>query len=220
MHKRQLTLTLILCLIIILAPLNSANAHFIGTNGYSQITINQNTINYVLLLDLDQLLMYLPIDNNGNGKIDDAEAEQVQLIKEFIMDHLEVKANDYDGEFSFLDLKVAEQDEKMVQFDFIYTFNKPIKTYHINYSLYYKGFDMKHKNFATIKSGNQTIEKILSVKKNIIKGERKEVISTEPTNTSSTNKQENPYIFLVFITLLILLSLIFIILLIYIKKKK
>lgn len=169
-RKRAAGLTLATGLLIFsLSP--PAAAHPFGNVGYSEIGIRERTIDYALLLDYEQLLAYLPIDGNGDGKADEKELAQKALIKEFITDHIAVSADGARGEPEVLNAsEVKRNDSRMIRFELKYAFGEPVRSYEIDYRLYVNDFDTEHKNFATIRSGGAGRDKIFSRGDHVLKG--------------------------------------------------
>jgi hypothetical protein len=149
----------------------TASAHTSGTAGYSEISIRERTIDYGLLLDYDQLIGYLPIDSNGDGKISDKEFSQTELIKMFILDHITVSANGAVWEPEVVGVSaIKRNDLSLIQFEFRYSFQELIQSYEMDYHLYFDNYDPDHKNFATIQSGKSKNDKIFSKGNHVLKG--------------------------------------------------
>ncbi|WJH33711.1 hypothetical protein N6H14_27450 [Paenibacillus sp. CC-CFT747] len=172
MYSRFLAAFLLLAVLLLLyaMPL-SLYAHSFGTAGYSEISISGRTIDYELLLDHDQLLAYLPIDQDGNGTVDKKEWDNTTMIQEFMADHINVSADGIKGKPELTGAsEVKRNEQSLIRFVYRYTFDQPVRSYEVDYRLYYNEFDNEHKNFAAVKASGTSKDKIFSKGSSVLQG--------------------------------------------------
>lgn len=184
-RKSKQAYGLLVVLVLLLQWSARATAHTFGTAGYSEIVIRDSTIEYALLLDYDQLIGYLPIDDNGDGKVSEKEFSQKELIKMFILDHITVSVNGAGREPEVVGASaVGRNDLSLIRFDFRYPFQEPIRNYQVDYHLYFDSYDTDHKNFATVQSGASKSDKIFTKGSHILKGTVENEANAGETNVA------------------------------------
>ncbi|WNQ08833.1 hypothetical protein MJA45_14340 [Paenibacillus aurantius] len=172
MYSRFLAAFLLLAVLLLLYAMPpSLYAHSFGTAGYSEISISGRTIDYELLLDHDQLLAYLPIDQDGNGTVDKKEWDNTTMIQEFMADHITVSADGIQGKPELTGAsEVKRNEQSLIRFAYRYTFDQPVRSYEVDYRLYFNEFDNDHKNFAAVKASGTSKDKIFSKGSSVLQG--------------------------------------------------
>ncbi|RED53155.1 HupE/UreJ family protein [Cohnella lupini] len=170
-RTRKATFAIFMAAIALLLSFGgTAAAHFTST-GYSDITVEAQTLKYSLIFSEHDLLQIFPADKNGDEKLSDEELSQsMDELTKLVDDGVIVTG---DGKLgtgvveSAKHVKRASMD--MIGIDIRYDFAAPVKRYLVQYDFFwYNGIDSAHRNYATIRFGDQTIEQVLNKENYII----------------------------------------------------
>ncbi|WP_192703662.1 hypothetical protein [Paenibacillus sp. OAS669] len=126
-------------------------------NGYSYVTMKENTIDYELLLPFPMLLQY---DTNGDQSLEDAELEaHKEAISAYVLEHLVLFNNEQrmDAEVVSVQTAVQKQTEDTVV-RIVLAFHSPmfIGNVTIRYKLFIHDLDAGHQNYIQLyKEGHE-----------------------------------------------------------------
>ncbi|QGQ98747.1 HupE/UreJ family protein [Paenibacillus psychroresistens] len=145
-------------------------AHFTST-GYSDITVEANTLKYGLFFSDHDLIQIFPADKDGDDKLSNEElAGSMDKLSALIDDGLILTGDGKLGKGiieSASRVKRASMD--MIGINIQYNFEAPVKLFMVQYDFFwYGGIDPAHRNYATIHFGSQTIEQVLNSENYII----------------------------------------------------
>lgn len=129
-----------------------ASAHPLD-NGYSTVTIFQNTVSYDLFLP--EICLFL-FDTDDNGKLDSGELQlQQPKIQRYLSERLQVKN---DGVPMGMTIQGIEKKDKDVvpgvTFHLEFTSPEDVKTMQIHYDLLFNESDPGHINFLILMDGS------------------------------------------------------------------
>ncbi|QGQ94657.1 HupE/UreJ family protein [Paenibacillus psychroresistens] len=153
--------------------INTVYAHF-QTFAYSEISIENKTIHYTLLLDpYEVVIRYPDLDANSNGYVESEEVANLQNnLFEYVKSNLSVINEKVAGIPELKEVRLEDRKKiPMLRFDLEYPFSKPIGNFEIEYSFFFQDTDPQHQNFVTIVKGDKTVEKIIDKEHNILTNE-------------------------------------------------
>lgn len=136
----------------------AAEAHPLN-NGYSQLTVHPEGVEYELFIPEVSLLKY---DANQDEKLSTEELiSQKGAIEADLREHLRLLQDMNPMEFSMRSLEKEEKETVSgVSFQLYYSSSKPVNGFTIEYNLLFEDADPLHLNFAIIEEGediDQTI---------------------------------------------------------------
>lgn len=156
-------------MILIYGDPSGAEAHM-NTVGYSDIEINDKTIEYRLYLDPSEVAQWID-SQSGEVFIIEAPAKnetskpEVSWTDEdflpLIQTFLTVNNNGETVEPSIQGISmVKRQDVPYVLIDMNYLFTQPIDSFEIEYNFFFDQLDPYHQNISTIHMGDTQVEKV------------------------------------------------------------
>jgi len=162
-------LSLAFAALIGLWPSGLAKAHFTST-AYSDIDVGERELRYVLYLPEHDALESLPtLDADGNGSLSDDELRLGKTgIGAFVNSGVVISG---DGKLAAGETTGVAFDERsgarMVRVDLRYGFEQPVERYMLQYGLLFRDIP-DHRNFASIRVGEHTIDQVLSASNTIL----------------------------------------------------
>ena len=162
-------LSLAFAALFCLWPGSRAEAHFTST-AYSDIEVEGRELRYALYLPEHDALESMPtLDANGDGGLSDEELQLGKAgIGAFVNEGIVVSG---DGELAAGELTGAEFEERsgarMVRVDVRFAFEQPVERYMLQYGLLFRDIP-DHRNFASIRVGEHTIDQVLSASNTIV----------------------------------------------------
>ncbi|WP_183040978.1 HupE/UreJ family protein [Salipaludibacillus neizhouensis] len=135
-----------------------------GSMGYSDITIEGDTIHYELYLLADLLGGGLLIDSNEDGHMtpDEINASKPEL-EDFIFSQLALANNGTIGNGSMQEIELTERfNTDMFHIELKFQFDRPVESYEINYNIFLDGLDPGHQNFLTVEHEDQVVEQVFT----------------------------------------------------------
>jgi hypothetical protein len=132
--------------------------------GYSDVTIEGNTIHYDLFLLADLLGGVLLIDENQDGHMSDKEIKNARPdFEHFIFSQLAVANNESLGKPSMKSIEETERwNAEMFHLKLEFEFDEPVENYEMNYNLFFDGIDENHQNFLTVHHGDEGVEHVFA----------------------------------------------------------
>ncbi|MGF2618165.1 HupE/UreJ family protein [Rossellomorea aquimaris] len=164
------TLVILMGVAIIMQPFQ-ASAHS-GSVGYSEITVEENVIDYDLYLLADLVGGLLAIDKDQDGYMTEDELNHSKdSIKKLIVDNLHITSNGEKPEVTVKEIKTAERwNYSMFNIVMEFEFDKPVTEYAIQYEIFFDGIDMNHQNFMTVQHGGSASEHVITANNKMIEG--------------------------------------------------
>jgi hypothetical protein len=135
----------------------SAFAHTNNSEGYSNIEVNENSLDYELKVDLEELGHALETDTEKNELIDK------EIVQNYVNSKLKLYADSelIEGTVEKSDIEMME-DTPFAVIDLAYNIeHKPAKLV-VEYNLFLDDSDPSHANYATVTMDGKQQEKILS----------------------------------------------------------
>jgi len=129
----------------------AAEAHPLN-NGYSQLSVHPDRVDYELFIPELSLLKY---DANRDDKLSSEElVQQRSAIETDLRDHLRLEQNMEPMTFHLQGMEKTEKETiSGVSFQLEYTSSTPVNGFTIEYNLIFEDADPLHMNFAIIEEG-------------------------------------------------------------------
>ncbi|MGM0843569.1 MAG: HupE/UreJ family protein [Bacillota bacterium] len=187
-------LVILMGVAIIMQPFQ-ASAHS-GSIGYSEITVEENVIDYDLYLLADLVGGLLAIDKDQDGYMTEDELNHSKdSIKKLIVDNLHITSNGEKPEVTVKAVKTAQRwNYSMFNIVLEFEFDKPVTEYSIQYEIFFDGIDMNHQNFMTIQHGGTAFEHVITANNKLIEGKvgsnGEAVAETEAEANPAANQEE------------------------------
>ncbi|WP_201319259.1 HupE/UreJ family protein [Paenibacillus sp. EPM92] len=163
-YRRGLTAVVLLLAMglgLFLPP--GAEAHFTST-GYSDITVKEQELQYLLSFGEHDLMEALKLDQDGDGKLSEQElSDASESLKAFVNDGLIVTGDGKVGQAAIKQVKKTLRAKMpMVELDLVYAFPGKVERFQVQYGFFYNGTNSDHRSFATILLGGQTVTQVLN----------------------------------------------------------
>ncbi|MFK9091909.1 HupE/UreJ family protein [Bacillus salipaludis] len=149
------------CLLILLSLSSifssSASAHSNNSEGYSLIEVKNNTLDYELKVDLEEL------GHSLDKEIDQNELINSMMVQNYINSHIKLYADTVhiEGSIQKSDVEMIE-DRQFAVMNMTYKIEQMPEKLVVDYNLFLDDSDPSHANFATIKMDGKQQEKILT----------------------------------------------------------
>ncbi|MGD7024359.1 HupE/UreJ family protein [Rossellomorea vietnamensis] len=178
-------LLILLSISLFMQPFQT-NAHS-GSIGYSEITINENTIEYELYLLADLVGGLLGIDENQDGYLtEDEVTKSEKSIQELVINNLQIKSGGKVPEVTVNKIEQAERwNYSMFHIDLDFNFAEPVTDYAIQYNIFFDGIDMNHQNFITVQQNGFTAEHVVTANNNLIEGNEGGALAESTAETAA-----------------------------------
>ncbi|WP_156043099.1 hypothetical protein [Paenibacillus sp. UNC451MF] len=146
------------CVLLAFLSYSPVQAHNYN-NGYSYLTMKDNTVEYELLLPFPIMLKY---DVNGDELLDDGElAAHKNDITEYVKTHLELFNNEQRMDADVLSLQTAVQkqtEDTVVRMILVFVSPMPMGNLSILYDLFIHDIDDGHQNYIQLyKDGHELV---------------------------------------------------------------
>lgn len=150
----------------------ATEAH-LATLGYSDINIQNDTIQYGLYLDPREIAQWSDIRYEGVYVIGGAESEapsageqpgwSEEELAQLVSENLEVKSGGEAAVPAISDISMKEKaGAPYVYMNLKYSFPAPVESYSIDYRFFFDDLDPQHQNFATISAGENGIDTVFN----------------------------------------------------------
>ena len=170
---------MMICMVLFCRFPLGVEAHM-GTVGYSDIDIQDKTINYRLYLEPTEVAHWVDLQSDrvfviGEPAKDEASKQEVSWTDKellpFIEEFLIVNNNGKAVEPSIQKISMEEREGvNFVRIDMNYVFSEPVDSYEITYNFFFDQFDSRHQNFSNIHIGDTQVEKVFDTSNRVASG--------------------------------------------------